>query len=137
MRRLWLSSACLMLAHLACEPGAPPEQPTEGVGLGLQQKALSEEATDGSAALAQEGNGGSTFVCDGQPVDLLTHPRHCGMCGRECPTGATCQRAMCSCPPLQNTCAGACTNLSTDPGNCGACGRACPQGDSCETCYHE
>jgi hypothetical protein len=117
-----------MLAHLACEPGVPPEQPTEGAGLGVQQKALSEQA------LAE-----NEVVCNGNSVNLLSSATNCGRCGLACPQEATCSNAVCECPAFHVICAGRCAFVAEDEEHCGRCGRACPAGAVCEhgTCIEQ
>ncbi len=70
-------------------------------------------------------------------TDLLTDPRNCGRCGKDCknPTafqGNYCIEGQCShCPDASLTrCAPVgvsdyCADLSSDPRNCGRCGRDC------------
>jgi hypothetical protein len=45
---------------------------------------------DGSAC------GGGT-CCDGKCVDLNTHPRNCGACGRRCQINGVCEQGQCGC----------------------------------------
>ncbi|MFN8592211.1 MAG: hypothetical protein U0031_12195 [Thermomicrobiales bacterium] len=76
-------------------------------------------------------------------VNLLTHTRHCGTCGRVCPPGERCQSGGCT---RGGHCTADCDSKSCGPDGCGgSCGRCepygagtrccdghCVQGDCCE-----
>ena len=86
-------------------------------------------------------------VCSGRCVRSKSDPRHCGSCGRECPTGTSCVNGDCAagdgsgtgpdgsggcdCPPGKACCEGRCTDLNAENGHCGECGRVCPGGETC------
>ncbi len=72
--------------------------------------------------------------CDSRCVDLKTDPDHCGVCGRTCDTGQSCEFGQCvdeDCVEQPEVCGGACTNIDDDILNCGACGRACLSNEVC------
>jgi len=64
-------------------------------------------------------------------ANLKADQENCGGCGRECPSGMTCEAGACTCPKGQVVCDGACTDLLRDSDmsgendNCGACGKKC------------
>lgn len=85
--------------------------------------------------------------CGGRCVRTRTDPRHCGRCGRECPTGTSCVdgdcvqgdgtgtgpggSGACDCPPGEACCEGQCTDLNESEEHCGECGKSCPSGKTC------
>jgi len=79
------------------------------------------------------GCGALLTLCDGECVDLLTNPAHCGSCDHACDTNtqvcvaAECQKDCGS----QVLCDGICVDTKTDSDNCGSCGNQCPNGTNC------
>ena len=85
--------------------------------------------------------------CGGRCVRTRTDPRHCGRCGRECPTGTSCVdgdcvvgdgsgtgpggSGACDCPPGKACCGGQCTDLNQSEEHCGDCGTTCTGGKTC------
>nr|MBK7067692.1 hypothetical protein [Deltaproteobacteria bacterium] len=72
-------------------------------------------------------------MCGTRCVNLQTDTTQCGMCGRACPSGSTCNAGACStvCASGQTQCSGRCVNVQTDAAHCGACGMACAAGTAC------
>ncbi len=90
----------------------------------------------GGGMCALVGCMGAFANCDRDPrngceILVTTDPRHCGMCGRECPAGASCVNSRCECPPGRMACGPACVDLVNDRNHCGACGNACPSSERC------
>lgn len=77
---------------------------------------------------------GSSSVCSGECVDLLTDEENCGFCGKRCGS-FTCESGACVCHG--SICYGFCVDLATDEKNCGTCGHQCGPQATClgGTCY--
>lgn len=74
--------------------------------------------------------GGKT-LCGSTCVDLSNDVGNCGLCGKTCAEGMTCQQGMCTCPAGKVECAGRCVDLQTDIANCGMCGKTCSSDQVC------
>lgn len=70
--------------------------------------------------------------CDGECVDLMRNPNHCGQCGMKCEEGV-CVEGKCQfeCPRGTTECDGECVDLKNTDEHCGACGKACGPGETC------
>ena len=74
--------------------------------------------------------------CDGERVDILSDPAHCGGCGTRCDASfGACVGGVCGCVAsgLQ-TCGNAnrCEDVLQDPNHCGGCGRTCDASSVCQ-----
>jgi hypothetical protein len=127
----------LGLALMACSvPARPPDAaPPDG---------LQSEQPDAKAQDLAVCTGTVCTGADGVPeciADLKTDPRHCGSCGRSCPTAEelhephsypACISGTClvKCSPPYLGCGAAagqfCQDIQTSPKHCGGCNQACP-----------
>jgi hypothetical protein len=75
-------------------------------------------------------------ACGDHCTKLESDSANCGVCGKVCSAGQTCNGGICvgSCLPGQTSCGGACTDLSSDDRNCGACGNNCSLEHSSSAC---
>ncbi|MFB6351341.1 MAG: CAP domain-containing protein [Bradymonadaceae bacterium] len=70
--------------------------------------------------------------CDGQCVEVLSDPDHCGSCGFACSQGASCVNGICKCAEGNIRCDGRCIDPSSNDDHCFKCGNACPDGQMCQ-----
>ncbi|AKF07989.1 MopE-related protein [Sandaracinus amylolyticus] len=72
---------------------------------------------------------------NGCEVDTRSDELHCGGCGNECGTNATCSSGGCACDTNFGDCSAATlgceTDLRTSVSNCGGCGIACSANQTC------
>jgi hypothetical protein len=76
----------------------------------------------------------SQVRCNGVCYDLGTNSQHCGMCGRACSAGLSCNQGNCgvrTCGMGMTLCGNDCAPLQEDPNNCGACGNRCTGKEPC------
>jgi hypothetical protein len=92
------------------------------------------------ARAARQGDGADELCpqgmqrCDGECVDLLTDPVHCGQCGLPCASelgAGACIGGVCACSPGTTRCDDVCVNTERDPLNCGGCGNECLDDGEC------
>jgi len=95
---------------------------------------------DGSVIAEDAGGGGNPeeclaprTVCGSQCVDTDSDPRHCGMCGNRCDSGAFCSEGECStsCATPLSTCGDSCVDLSSSATHCGECDNPCGSDEMC------
>ncbi len=89
----------------------------------------SGDASDGGDAC-----GSLLTACNGDCVDLLADPNHCGSCNNACdPDSEVCVNGRCGkdCGELLD-CNGSCVDPQSDDQNCGGCGNECGSGSTCE-----
>jgi sulfatase modifying factor 1 len=90
------------------------------------------EANTGAAPVPPDTcRGPGAALCDGECVSLLVDSLNCGVCGKACPLGSTCDGGECVCMPGLVDCGGECTDLTSDRDNCGACGNVCRDQSAC------
>lgn len=71
-------------------------------------------------------------LCGGACVNRRDSQGNCGACGRQCPPGAYCAGAECTCGhPSVTLCPDGCFDLHTDAEHCGSCDVACAAGEVC------
>ena len=66
--------------------------------------------------------------CEGQCVDIMNDPKHCGGCGISCVLDELCIRGTCApidCQLPSIKCDNQCVDIRTDKYNCGGCGKVC------------
>lgn len=64
--------------------------------------------------------------CGKRCLDLKTHNRNCGRCGKRCRGDLRCAAGVCSCPSNKDAqCGARCVDLATNQNHCGTCGNAC------------
>jgi hypothetical protein len=70
--------------------------------------------------------GGETD-CNGVCANVFTDKKNCGVCGRVCAAGETCEHGRCgpACSDGKSLCEETCVDLNTDMENCGTCGNIC------------
>ena len=79
----------------------------------------------------------SQVNCGGSCVYLYSDEANCGVCGKKCAAGQTCENGGCvdepsaTCKDNLDICSGVCAELLTDVSNCGNCGTVCPAGREC------
>jgi hypothetical protein len=78
----------------------------------------------GTIAGIQVVPGRTTDVGEINLTDLGADPRHCGACGRRCPSDASCTYGVCVCPEGRTLCGDTCTTLA-DLDHCRACQNRC------------
>ncbi|MCK6511064.1 hypothetical protein L6R29_13965 [Myxococcota bacterium] len=97
--------------------------------LGCQTPSVCKDPSCASTANCkpEEGRCGSSCVL------LQTDPKHCGACGKTCPSNHVCKQGACvlECPKDQAVCGSSCVSLQKDPKHCGACGVGCPSDHVC------
>ena len=59
---------------------------------------------------------GGQFTCGSQCVNAASDPQNCGVCGKTCGAGQTCQAGACACKAGALVCNGAC--VSSDSSHC-------------------
>jgi hypothetical protein len=72
--------------------------------------------------------------CNGECVDLISNPSHCGACGHTCGLAGACTAGRCGamqCAPSETLCAGVCTEIKSSEFNCGDCNVVCADGLTC------
>lgn len=77
---------------------------------------------------------GPLFICNGQPVDPLTDPQHCGACHNACDSlYGECVAGVCECIAGTTACGmdNRCVDVDYDPRHCGACDSECGVGQYC------
>jgi hypothetical protein len=71
-------------------------------------------------------------TCDGQCVNFVTDPMHCGDCSRVCEAGTVCRNSRCDpCNEGLTACQGRCLDTTSDVTNCGGCDVRCPADEIC------
>jgi hypothetical protein len=72
-----------------------------------------------------------TLLCNGECIDPVTDPRHCGGCGVVCSAVQRCEGGRCSCRWRCSHDDFECFDLLTDPHNCGGCRVVCTADEDC------
>lgn len=73
-----------------------------------------------------------SIVCQGACTDPSADPKHCGGCGKACPSAEVCSQGACAAACATGvSCSGACVDTQTNPSHCGACGAPCAFGALC------
>ncbi|MBN2191988.1 MAG: DUF1566 domain-containing protein [Polyangiaceae bacterium] len=104
-----------------------------GVAAGLLWSlGCGESKDDGSPNEGESVCGAGQTACAGTCVSPAVDPLNCGVCGNDCPAGATCAEGECVCQNGLSICGELCTDLTRDEGNCGSCGTRCPAGSACQ-----
>src|SRR4051812_5693374 len=142
-RRGWLTGLmsavgfCVLsnLGLTGCGPGIPTAEAAVSA---------TPRSADGNSCNAPEhGRVTCTVVCDdgysacGDACTKLDSDiANCGVCGKACSNGQTCNAGVCvaTCLRGQTSCGGACVDLGTDDRNCGACGNNCSLDHSSSAC---
>lgn len=75
--------------------------------------------------------GVGTLECDGQCVDWMHDPQHCGGCRVTCGPEQQCDAGQCICLRGLERCGDRCVDLRNDIVNCGQCGGMCMAGQRC------
>jgi hypothetical protein len=75
--------------------------------------------------------------CDGECVDLLVDPLHCGGCDIECADDESCEQGQCLplCDDGLIPCGEECVDPLIDTNNCGDCGNECGDDELCSDGY--
>src|SRR5262245_44984917 len=95
-------AACFGLALFAARCATPSSPGTPGTG-----------GTGGPSCT------GSQMNCSGVCIDVTTSAQNCGMCGKVCAQGQTCQAGQCQCSPGLLNCNNSC--VANDVNHCGSC----------------
>ena len=100
--------------------------------------AVPEDMRFGKEDMVQEGEdmGVNQLSCEGNPIDPLSDPDHCGGCGNGCdPSFGECAGGVCRCVASGMQSCGnqnRCEDFMSDPNHCGGCGRACDASSWCQ-----
>lgn len=110
--------------------GSAPSAGSASTDPGSPGRAIEDAAAfDGDAT--QGGCNEGRTVCGTGCTDTTADPANCGMCGKACGIGQTCNVGTCDVLCVGDTirCGGACVDPSTDPANCGTCKTVCGASD--------
>jgi Stigma-specific protein, Stig1 len=109
--------------------GGPVEA---GLDTNVPPRLDASSRTDGGDA-AQGACSAEETVCGDACTDLKADPLNCGMCGKTCAEGQTCDEGKCTvlCVADKTKCNDTCVDLASDPAHCGSCDKACEPGLLC------